>query len=107
MSEERRGLRLPFDGVAEVFLESSPGAGIAARVTELSLRGCFLEISGSFKEQQRVQVKIFASGAFFEAPADIIYVRPNGIGVTFDDIKPHLRSVLQKWILKALDGQTE
>ena len=80
---------------------------IPARVTELSLRGCYLEISTPLKEKQRVQVKVFYSGEFFEAPAEVIYNRPAGAGLVFGDMKPHFRSVLQAWILGALDHHAE
>jgi PilZ domain len=87
-------------------LENS-SASSPAQVTDLSLRGCFLELSGSFTEHQRLRVKIFYSDEYFESPADVIYVKANGIGLLFTEIKPHFRSILQKWILAALDHQTE
>lgn len=78
MNQEKRGLRFPFTAGAEIILESSPES-IRVHVTELSLRGCFLEIPFSLKEQQRVQLKIFSTGEYFEACAEVIYVRPTGI----------------------------
>src|SRR5262249_25794960 len=102
MHNERRGLRFAFSARAELQVEGSP-AGIPCRVSELSLHGCFLEITGSFAEHQPVRVKIFKSGEFFEAAAKVIYVRPSGVGMLFTDMKPHFRTVLQRWILGALD----
>lgn len=104
--EELRGLRFPFNASAEVFVENSP-ANIPARVTELSLRGCRLKMSGTLSEQQSIQVKVFNSGEYFEAPATVIYVKPSGIGLLFGDIQPHFREVLQKWILTELDSQAK
>lgn len=106
MTREQRGLRFPLSTDAEVTLESSPES-IRARVTELSFRGCFIEISCALKERQRIQLKIFHSDQYFEAHADVIYVRPNGVGLVFCDMKPHSRSVLQAWILAALDNQVK
>jgi PilZ domain len=106
MSEERRGLRFPFIAGAEVFPEDSPQI-IPARVTELSLRGCFLEFVPPLKLKQSARVKIFHRDEFFEATAEVIYVRPNGVGVVFEEMKPHFRSVVQAWILSALDKQTQ
>jgi hypothetical protein len=38
----------------------------------------------------------------------VIYVKPGqGMGVTFRDMKPHCRIVLQKWILAALRTQSK
>jgi len=106
MDQENRGLRFPFSTGAEVILGSSRES-IPARVTELSLRGCFLEIPCLLREQQRLQVKILYSDQYFEALAEVLYVRPTGVGLVFGDMKPHSRNVLQAWILAALDNQAE
>ncbi len=104
--EDRRGLRFPFKADAELVPEST-SKSVPARVTELSFRGCFLESSAELKEQQRVLVKIFHSGEYFEALAKVIYVKPAGVGLVFGDIQPHFRSVLQAWLLSALDDQAK
>lgn len=107
MDQERRGLRFGFSATAEVAPESSPKALVPARVTELSLRGCFLETSASFELQRPVLVRIFDSGEHFEAEANVLYIKPSGLGLVFRELKPHFRAVLQKWILRALDKQVE
>jgi hypothetical protein len=104
LHQDRRGLRFSFSASAEVSPEGSAGS-LRARVTELSLRGCFLEISGRLPEHQRLQVKVFNGKDFFEASAEVIYVRKSGVGVLFGDMNPHFRQVLQKWILTALDRE--
>ena len=104
--QEQRGLRVHFDAAAEVLLESKHER-IPARVTELSFRGCYLETSVSLKEHQRVRVKIFHGDQFFESLAEVIYLRPEGVGVMFGNMEAHFRNVLQGWILQALDNQTE
>jgi hypothetical protein len=104
--EDRRGLRFPFNANAEILPETS-GTPIPARVTELSFRGCFLELSAALKQQQRVRVKIFHANEHFEALADVLYVRPGGAGILFGEIQPHFRNVLQTWILTGLDRQAE
>jgi len=106
MDNYPRGLRFKFSADAELRVPASPTA-LHGRVTELSLLGCFLEISGSFGNNERLQVKIFRSGEYFESLADAIYVRPSGVGLLFVEMNPHFRGVLQKWILSALDRQTE
>ena len=105
MDQEHRGLRFAFSAVAEIAPESSPTAFVPGRVTELSLRGCFLETSASFEIQQPVLLKIYDSGQYFEAEASVLYVKPSGLGLVFREIKPHFREVLQKWVLTALDNQ--
>src|SRR5271157_6379563 len=107
MDQEHRGLRFAFSAGAEIAPESSPTAFVPARVTELSLRGCFLETAASFEMQCAVLVKIHNSGEYFEAEASVLYVKPSGVGLVFREIKPLFRAVLQKWILAALDNQSD
>lgn len=106
MDNYPRGLRFKFSADAEVRLQASL-TSLHGRVTELSLLGCFVEISEAFGPNERLQVKIFSSGEYFESLADAIYVRPSGVGLLFVEMNPHFRTVLQKWILSALDRQTE
>ncbi|HEY2546988.1 MAG TPA: PilZ domain-containing protein [Candidatus Acidoferrum sp.] len=104
MHEDTRGLRFPFSASAEVVADGS-SESIPARVTELSLRGCFLDMSASLEEKQRVQVKILYSGESVEAVANVIYVRPTGVGLVFSEMKAGSRDALQKWVLAELDRQ--
>lgn len=106
MDQEHRGLRFPFSASAEIAPESSPTAIVPARVTELSLRGCFLETSAAFEMKRPVLVKIHNSGEYFEAAASVLYVKPSGVGLVYREVKPHFRAVLQRWILAALDKQS-
>ncbi len=107
MDQERRGLRFAFSAAAEIAPESAPTAFAPARVTELSLRGCFLETSQSFEIQCPVLLKIYDSGDYFEAEASVLYTRTSGLGLVFREVKPHFRAVLQKWILTSLDKQSD
>jgi hypothetical protein len=104
--EDKRGLRFPFKADAEVVLPNHSDK-IPARVTELSFRGCFLDVSAALQEKQRVRVKIFHCDEFFEAPAEVIYVSPTGVGLVFGNMEPPIRRVLQAWILTALDAQAK
>jgi hypothetical protein len=107
MDQERRGLRFAFSADAEIAPEGSPGGFVPGRVTELSLRGCFLETSASFEMHRPVLVKIYDSGVYFEAEATVLYIKPSGVGLVFREIKPHFRAVLQKWVLTALDNHPD
>jgi hypothetical protein len=104
MDQERRGLRFAFTASADIALGNSLDF-VPARVTELSLRGCFLETSASYEIQRPVLVKINYCGEYFEAEASVLYVRPSGIGLVFGEVKPEFRAVLQKWVLSTLDSQ--
>ena len=105
MDREHRGLRFAFSADAEIAPENSPAASFPARVTELSLHGCFVESSASFELHHPVLLRVHHSGENFEASASVLYSQASGMGLVFSEVKPHFREVLQKWILAALDGQ--
>ena len=103
MDHERRGLRFSFSAAAEIAPENSPSASVAVRVAQLSLQGCYLETLSPFAADTPVFVKIFNGGEYFESKAVVLYVKPaSGMGLTFREVKPHCRAILQKWILAAL-----
>ena len=108
VNQERRGLRLLFDAAAEVASETSPSSAVAARLTELSLYRCYLDIPAPFEVKARVLVKIFHSDEYFEAKATVVYVKPTlGMGLAFRDVRPNFREILQKWILVAMNNQKQ
>jgi hypothetical protein len=103
--QDTRGLRFAFDAKAEIAPESDSKAVVTARVTELSLQGCFVETSKSFDLQCPVLLKIFAADQHVEAHAVVLYARQSGVGLAFREMKPDFRDVLQKWVLQMLDTQ--
>jgi hypothetical protein len=108
MEQNRRGFRFLFDAAAEIAPEGSPGGGVSVRATEISLHGCYLETPAPFAELTPVLVKIFHESEYFEAKATVIYVKPAaGMGLTFRDVKPPCRIMLQKWILAALQNRSK
>ena len=105
MYSDRRGLRFTFQGSAEVALKDSPKAIVPGQATELSLQGCFVETSAAFEAQRLVLVKIYDSQESFEAEAIVLYVRPTGLGLVFREFTPESATILQKWMIKALDSE--
>jgi hypothetical protein len=99
--ERRRTPRYPFTASAEV-VTGSAKSGVPAQVTELSLYGCFLEMADPLEEGAKAKIKIYAEGRFFEAKATVVSSRPNqGMGVSFQNVYPHYRTVLRVWLLEA------
>jgi hypothetical protein len=103
MAQERRVLRLPFDARAEFAPEGSPAKTVVAKVIDLSLNGCFIQTPFPVPVNALIVVKIFQEGVFFEGKARVIHVQEaSGMGVSFLEVKPHCRSVLQKWVIVAM-----
>jgi hypothetical protein len=101
----RTALRFPFEASADLIEENS-GARIVARVTEISLNGCFLQTADPFPDGTSVVVKIFTEGRFFEAHATVANSQPKiGMGIAFHDVKPYFAGVLKRWLLAAMAGK--
>ena len=98
--ERRRTPSYPFIATAEVIDQS--GAHITARVTELSLHGCYLEMANPLPTDAVITIKIYSEGKFFESNGLCVYSQPkHGIGVTFRNMRPQFLSVLKQWLLAA------
>jgi hypothetical protein len=103
-NERRRTPRYSFNGTAEIIADN-PNASATATVSELSLRGCRLDMKNSFPVNVPITVKISAAGELFQSKGRIIYLQPGICAfVTFLAIEPPSRAVLQRWIDAAGKG---
>jgi len=101
-ADRRRTPRYPFVATAEI-VEISSGTRMYARVSDLSLYGCYLDMSNPLPSGAHVFVKIFTDADFFEAEASVVYSQPNlGVGLAFRDVKPSFLPTLHKWLLQAM-----
>jgi hypothetical protein len=108
MNQDRRGFRFVFNAAAEIAPETTPNATLRVRAKELSLHGCYVETPAPFAAETPVLVKIFYAEEYFEAKGTVVYVKSAlGMGLTFRDMNPYCKSILQKWILAALNNQTK
>ena len=103
--ERRLNPRYSFIASGEVIVEKSAIA-IPARISELSLQGCYLDMVNPFPMRTVVLVKISSKSESFEAKGRIVYVHPGiGEGVIFFDVSPQSQSVLQRWLAQAEKDQ--
>lgn len=97
-NERRRSPRYSFAAKAEITADN-PGAFATANVSELSLRGCRLDMKNPFPLNVPITVKITAAGELFQSKGKIVYLQPGvGAGVAFLSIEPQSRAVLQRWL---------
>jgi PilZ domain len=103
MEQNRRRVpRFRFFASAELLDEAS-GAKNRARLTELSLYGCYIETANPSPVGTTFSAKIFTDTEYFESRATVVYAHPNsGMGMTFSDVKPHFLPILKGWLLSAL-----
>jgi hypothetical protein len=103
-NQHRRSPRYSFAATAEITADD-PNASATATVSELSLRGCRLDLKNPLPLHVPVTLKISAAGELFQSKGRIIYLQP-GISacVTFLAVEPQSRAVLQRWLDAAKKG---
>ena len=100
--DRRRTPRYPFVGSIEM-REGTSEDKRTARVTELSLNGCFVKMETPLAMGTSLAIKLFTAAEFFEAQATVIYAEQNhGMGLMFCETKPYYLMVLRKWLLAAM-----
>jgi hypothetical protein len=67
MNQERRRLRFAFSASTEIAPHNLPTSLVPVRVTELSLRGCFVETSVSFEMRLPVSLNILQLWRIFRS----------------------------------------
>jgi len=103
--ERRRTPRYPFTGSVEMRQGASEDK-ITAKVSELSLNGCYIETEHPYPVGTALAVKVFTPTEFFEAQASVLYVEEKtGMGLMFRETKPYYIAVLRKWLLAAMIGK--
>ena len=97
MSEERRRApRYPLVAEAEI-VEWRSGGKIAARTSDVSLFGCFMNSQHSFPQGTRVQLTLRKQDGSFTSFGVIARAQPMGMGVSFLDLKADQQLVLRRW----------
>jgi hypothetical protein len=99
--ERRRTPRFPFTATVEV-LEKGAQTGVNARVTELSLYGCYVEMPDPRPKGTQVLLKVYSEGRYLESQGSVLYSQPSqGMGVGFQNVNPHYLTVLKQWLIEA------
>ena len=100
--ERRRAPRYPFAGAVEMRHGTSPDK-ITAKVSELSLNGCYVDTINPYPIGTPLTVKVFTPTEYFEGQATVIYVEEaEGMGLMFKETRPFFLAVLRKWLLSAM-----
>ncbi len=97
-SERRHAPRYPFIADAEV-TEISSDTKLAAKTSDLSIGGCFLDMLNPSPQGTDVRITISHEGATFTALGSVVFILPNmGMGVLFTSVEHGQQAILQKWI---------
>lgn len=97
--ERRRAQRFPLIASAEV-LADKDGTRLAARISDISAIGCYVDTINPLVDGTAVRLKILTESNIFEAPATVVYsVAHLGMGLKFGEVLPNSQDVLRSWLL--------
>src|SRR5260370_42216622 len=100
MRNQRRSPRCSFVVTAEVTDENS--LTVIARLHDLNLYGCYIEMANPMPQGTSVTIKVSAGKAVFQARGRVIYSGPNmGSGVEFQGVEAPYQAILEEWLLEA------
>jgi PilZ domain len=96
--ERRKSPRFPFIASAEVRAEDN-SSRLAARVSDISAAGCYVDTINPLPGGTLVRVRIFNETQSFEVAATVAYsVAHLGMGLKFADVAASSLSVLGDWL---------
>jgi len=99
MRNQRRSPRCSFVVTAEVTDENS--LTVIARLHDLNLYGCYIEMANPMPQGTSVTIKVSAGNAVFQARGRVIYSDPNSSGVEFQGVEAPYQAILEEWLLEA------
>jgi hypothetical protein len=95
-SKKRKAPRFSF--IAEAEVTELGGARLSARVTDLSVRGCYVDTLSTFPVGTEVRLRISHGGSKCELPGKVAYtLGGSGMAVLFGEIRADQRHVLESW----------
>jgi len=99
MQDRRDAQRLPLIIAVEV-VELDSGARLAARTSDVSRAGCYVDTLNPTPTGTVVRVKFNHDGEQLDLLARIVYVSPRlGMGIRFDEsITPDQLAILDRWL---------
>jgi hypothetical protein len=96
--ERRRDPRYPLTAEARV-TEIESHSEIKARISDISISGCYLDFSNPLPNGTDIVLKISRDNGVFETNAKVVFVLPHmGMGIRFTETKPTQQAILARWI---------
>jgi PilZ domain len=97
---DQRGVaeRFPFSATAEI-IDPASATRISARVSDISLTGCYLDVLNVLPPETQLSMLIRHSGRAFQAQGRVVYSTDGmGMGVVFVAPSTDAITVLKQWI---------
>jgi hypothetical protein len=101
----RKSPRYPMSAEARVTnLKTETEFG--ARISELSVSGCFLDTLNPLPDGSELHVKVSKESGVFETDANVVYSRPRlGLGIRFVNTDEVQQAILGSWIEEAFSNK--
>ena len=100
--ERRRAPRCPLIASAEV-IEVETETRLRARISDLSLMGCYLDMTNSLPLGTEVKLCISHNDSTVTALGVVASSQPKmGMGVRFTDVKLDQHAILDKWLTESV-----
>jgi PilZ domain-containing protein len=75
---------------------------LPARVSDLSVYGCYLDTLNPFPAGTRTRIRLWKGDENFASTAVVVYSHESmGMGVAFTDVEPAAKQILRKWLGEA------
>lgn len=101
MNGHRRSERYPFVATANI-TDHSTGSIITARLGDLSLQGCYIQMTSPLMKGTEITIHVSVGTSLFQAVGRVVNRQPNrGVGVEFEKVEPPSQAVLEAWLLEA------
>lgn len=98
LSERRRAGRKQFTAAAEV-TDLRTATCMRGRISDLSLRGCYVDTLNPFPVGSTVRLQVFQDGQILDALASVSSHHPrSGMGLAFNDLTEEQRLMLDNWL---------
>lgn len=96
--EQREVPRFMFIATVDI-IESASDMHISGRVSELSRKGCYVDILNTLPVGTQINLRVTRDQGTFSAPGRVIYVEEGmGMGVVFLDPATDQVEVLDSWL---------
>ncbi|HUJ83549.1 MAG TPA: PilZ domain-containing protein [Candidatus Acidoferrales bacterium] len=99
-SERRTVPRFSFIAAAEI-VEPVSGVHISGRISEISRKGCYVDLLNTLPTGTVIQVQISRDQGAFASSGKIIYTQEGmGMGVAFVDVPAEQLRILDSWLVE-------
>lgn len=80
-------------------MEAQTAARISGRISEISRKGCFVDVLNTLPVGTQIQLTISRDQGTFVTPARVIYVQDGmGMGVAYSATAPEQLHILDSWL---------